>query len=171
MLNKAYLFFILVFALVTPGCQPRENGDFAIYLLAQDVASVELAKVDLDQLALEEGPIISAEDIVTYDQTTHEIELTQAAYARIQQIFPLPVKVDGIPFVVCVGEQPIYAGAFWTPLSSLSFDGVVIMQPFDTDGTTIRIVLGYPGPDAFMGRDPRADERVMKALQAAGKLK
>lgn len=171
MLKKAYLFFILVFALVTPGCQPRENGDFAIYLLAQDVASVELAKVDLDQLALEEGPIISAEDIVTYDQTTHEIELTQAAYARIQQIFPLPVKVDGIPFVVCVGEQPIYAGAFWTPLSSLSFDGVVIMQPFDTDGTTIRIVLGYPGPDAFMGRDPRADERVMKALQAAGKLK
>lgn len=171
MLNKAYLFFILVIALVTAGCQTRENGDFAIYLLAQDVASVELAKVDLDQLALEEGPIISAEDIVTYDQTTHEIELTQAAYARIQQIFPLPVKVDGIPFVVCVGEQPIYAGAFWTPLSSLSFDGVVIMQPFDTDGTTIRIVLGYPGPDAFMGRDPRADERVMKALQAAGKLK
>lgn len=171
MLNKAYLFFILIIALVTAGCQPRESGDFAIYLLAQDVASVELAKVDLNQLALEEGPIISAEDIVTYDQTTHEIELTQAAYARIQQIFPLPVKVDGIPFVVCVGEQPVYAGAFWTPLSSLSFDGVVIMQPFDTDGTTIRIVLGYPGPDAFMGRDPRADERVMKALQAAGKLK
>ncbi len=171
MLNKAYLFYILVIALVTAGCQPGESGDFAIYLLAQDVASVELAKVDLDQLALEEGPIISAEDIVTYDQTTHEIELTQAAYARIQQIFPLPVKVDGIPFVVCVGEQPIYAGAFWTPLSSLSFDGVVIMQPFETDGTTIRIVLGYPGPDAFMGRDPRADERVMKALQAAGKLK
>jgi len=170
-LNKAYLFFILIIALVTAGCQPRESGDFAIYLLAQDVASVELAKVDLNQLALEEGPIISAEDIVTYDQTTHEIELTQAAYARIQQIFPLPVKVDGIPFVVCVGEQPVYAGAFWTPLSSLSFDGVVIMQPFDTDGTTIRIVLGYPGPDAFMGRDPRADERVMKALQAAGKLK
>lgn len=171
MLKKAYLFFILVFALVTAGCQPGENGDFAIYLLAQDVASVELAKVDLNQLALEEKPIISAKDIVTYDQTTHEIELTQAAYARIQQIFPLPVKVDGIPFVVCVGEQPIYAGAFWTPLSSLSFDGVVIMQPFETDGTTIRIVLGYPGPDAYIGRDPRADERVMKALQAAGKLK
>ena len=83
----------------------------------------------------------------------------------------MPVKVDGIPFVVCVGEQPIYAGAFWTPLSSLSFDGVVIMQPFDTDGTTIRIVLGYPGQDAFTGSDPRADDRVMKALEAAGKLK
>ena len=83
-MKKLYLFLILFAVLVTSGCQPKEVGDFAIYLLAQDVASFELAKVDLKQLALEDQPILSAGDIVTYDQATHEIELTQTAYARIQ---------------------------------------------------------------------------------------
>jgi hypothetical protein len=98
------------------------------------------------------------------------MELTATAYRRIQELFPIPVKVNGIPFMVTVGSEPIYAGAFWTPLSSLSFDGVVIMQPFSPDETVIQIALGYPGSDATTRGDPRSDPRVMEALRAAGKL-
>jgi len=89
---------------------------------------------------------------------------------QVQQIFSTPVKVNGIPFVVCVGTERIYTGAFWTPLSSLSFDGVVIIQPFNKDETTIQISLGYPGSDMFTGRDPRVDKRILYVLAQDGKL-
>ena len=85
-------------------------------------------------------------------------------------MFPQPVKVAGIPFVVCVGSQRIYSGALWTPASSVSYDGVVILQLFDNDGTTIQLTLGYPGPKLFTGSDPRADSRIMRALEQANKL-
>jgi hypothetical protein len=81
---------------------------------------------------------------------SHEIKLTTEAYEKIQQLFTLPTEVRGIPFVVCVGTDRFYAGAFWAPVSSNSFDGIVI-----------RIGLGYPSPEAFMGIDPRSDQRMV----------
>jgi hypothetical protein len=159
-------------AFVFSSCQSAQNNGFAIYLLAnKDLPASELAKVDINQLDIETEPIISIEDIISYDKTNHTIELTQNAFTRVQQIFPMPVKVGGIPFVVCVGEERIYTGAFWTPLSSLSYDGVVIMQSFDTTGTVIQIALGYPGQDFFIGKDPRTDHRIMKTLEQEKKLK
>jgi len=153
------------------GCTSSTTGEFSIRLLALDIPPAEMSKVDLDSLRLQEQPIISIDDIMAYSKETHEIELTAPAYERIQQLFSLPVDVDGIPFVVCVGRDPVYAGAFWTPASSLSFDGVVIMQPFEANKHTIRITLAYPTPEAFSGTDPRSNPKVLQALELAGKLK
>jgi len=146
-------------------------GGFAIYLVSQDMSASEASEMDLDQLTLENEPLISGEDIISYQPANHIIELTPAAYRRFQGAFPRPVKVAGIPFVVCVGSQRIYAGALWTPASSISYDGVIILQPFDSDGRTIQLSLGYPGPDAFEGSDPRSDPRIIKALERGQKLK
>jgi hypothetical protein len=170
-LNKISLLFIIVLAFANSGCQSKKDDDFAIFLLAQDTPATELVHTDINRLILESEPILSIDDIISYDKTNHTIELTQEAYNRIQQIFPMPVKVDGIPFVVCVGKDRIYTGAFWTPASSISYDGVVIMEPFDAKLTTIPIVLGYPGTEVFTGKDPRADPRIMKTLEDDGKLK
>jgi len=165
-LVKTTLFFLnLIFALAFLGCQPAKNNDFAIYLLAQDLPATELSNFDINELMLESEPLIGIDDMIAYHKTNHIIELTPTAYTRVQQIFPMPVRVTGIPFVVCVGEERIYTGAFWTPVSSLSYDGVVIMQPWDTKETTIQIALGYPAPDVFTGNDPRADRRILKALE------
>lgn len=171
MLKKTALLLIIILTLAVSGCQPDRSDAFAIYLLAQDISAVKVAQIDIDQLALESEPIISSDGIISYVKANHMIELTPAAYTRIQQIFPMPVRVDGIPFVVCVGKERIYTGGFWTPLSSLSYDGVIIMQPWDTNATTIYISLGYPAPEAFTGNDPRADPRIMDALEKAHKLK
>ena len=171
MLKILLRFFLLLFGLSSLGCQPRQIGGFAIYLLAKDVPSADLYTTDLEQLSLEGQPILSDHDLISYDGATHVMQLTAAAYRRIQQLFSMPVDVSGIPFVVSVGEEPIYAGVFWTPLSSLSFDGVVIMQPFGEDDHRLRIELGYPGPDFYGGKDPRADPRIMESLESSGKLK
>jgi hypothetical protein len=170
-LLKKTPLLIIILAFAISGCRSAQKDDFAIYLLKQEVPAAELSQADIDQLVLEGEPILSGKDIVSYDKTSHRMELTQTALTRIQQIFPMPVRVSGIPFVVCVGKERIYTGAFWTPLSSLSFDGVVIMQPLDARETTIQISLGYPVSNVFTGNDPRADPRIIKAFEQDKKLK
>lgn len=143
-----------------------ENG-FAIYLLAQNNPPQQLAI--LSHLELEENPLLSINDIVSYKKATHEIELTAIGYDRIAS---LSVPVDGISFAVCVNGQPIYAGAFWVGYSSLIFDGIVIDTiRASNEHPVLQIQLGYPGPDFFSGDDPRSDPRILQALEQAGKLK
>ena len=171
MLRKLSLFLAIFCMMAGSGCQSRKDDGFAIYLLARDIPPAAVSQTHIDRLVLESKPIISGDDIVSYEKTDHALVLTQTAYGRVQQLFPMSVGVYGLPFVVCVGKERIYTGAFWTPISSLSYDGVVIMQPFEAQGTTVQIVLGYPSPDFFKGNDPRADARIMKVLEQAGKLK
>jgi len=40
-----------------------------------------------------------------------------------------------------------------------------------TDRHVIRLELGYPGPDCFVGQDPRSDPRILDALESASKLR
>lgn len=164
-LKKTIPFLITVLACIFSGCRPKKNNEFAIYMLQEKIPGTQLDQYDINKLALERKPIISADDIVSYYQTTHVMELTPPAYARIEGLFTLPVNVHGIPFVVCVGEERIYSGAFMTPVSSIALDGVVIPQPFDSEERTIQINLGYPGSIAFTGIDPRTDPRIINSLK------
>jgi hypothetical protein len=162
---------LLILLLPLAGCRSEQEGDFVIYLLQGRQSGVDILGKNADQLTLQKQPLLTSQDITRYDPFSHAIELTDEAYRRIQALFQTPVKTDGIPFVVTIGKTPIYAGAFWTPLSSLSFDGVVILQPMDPSGNAIRIELGYPSPEAFTGSDPRADPRILHSLKQDGKIK
>ena len=148
---------------------PAGEG-FAIYLLSGKLSPAEVAQADLRTLELADKPILSTEDIVTYARQTHEIRLTAAAVERIGQL-EVPVSAAGLPFVVCVDKEPIYSGAFWSALSCWSFDGVVIMTlPGVLPGAQrgyIRIEASFSGERA----DPRSDPRILRALEAAGKLR
>lgn len=148
MRRLAALLVGLVVLLAACNPAPRE---FAIYL-ARDA----------------ETPVISLEDIVSYTWATHEICLTEAAFARIMA---LHVPVQGLPFVARVDCKQAYAGAFWTPISSMSFDGVTIMLPLGSQDPVIRVELGYPGSGFFTGDDPRFNFQVRKTLERAGKLR
>jgi hypothetical protein len=124
--------------------------------------------MDIDTISIEDVPVITTDDIVSYEKATHSIELTPSAYDRLMQI---GVPVNGRPFVVCLDGKPVYAGAFWVVWSSLSFDGVVILLPALMDSTTVRIDLGYPGPEFFQGKDPRNNKKIFRSLEQAGKLR
>jgi hypothetical protein len=169
--HSARLLLLLFLLLSLAGCKVEPQDDFAIYLVRGQLSGVDILGQPVDQLALEEQPLLTSLDIVSYDPSSHEIKLTGKAYQRIQAVFPMPVKTDGFPFVVTVGNEPVYAGAFWTPLSSLSFDGIVILQPMGPMSHLIRVELGYPNPEAFTGSDPRSDPRVLNSLEKAGKIK
>jgi hypothetical protein len=141
-----------------------EPSELSIYLLTQHIAAHQVSTLDV--LDLEQEPILSISDIIDYSWGTHTIELTAPAYERMGE---LEVPVDGTIFVVCLGREPVYAGAFWPMYSSLSFDGVVIKLPL-TDNHPLQITLGYPSPSFFTGEDPRSDPRILQSLERAGKL-
>jgi len=169
---KTQILLLSIFCVLTIGsCTSSKIDGFAIYLLSQDISVSEVSQTKLDQLPLAKTPLISSEDIISYERINHSIQLTPAAYKRFQQVYPTPIKVNGIPFVVCVGPQRIYTGALWSPASSISYDGVIILQSFGSGEISIQLKLGYPRPEIFTGSDPRSDPRIIRALEHDAKLK
>jgi hypothetical protein len=148
------------------GCHPTQNEGFAIYLTADDVPVSQMEA--LSHVNLADKPLISGADIISYLKSTHEIQLTDEAF---QKILDLEVPTQGKSFLVCVDRNPIYWGAFWTPISSQSFDGVTIWKPLSSqEPKVITLELGYPSSSYYGGEDPRNNPEVMKSLEQAGKL-
>jgi hypothetical protein len=139
---------------------------FTIYLTKGDISPAQMPA--LSHIDIEEQPLIALSDIITYYADTHHIALTASAYKRISE---LEVPVGGKSFVVCVNRKPIYWGAFWTPISSVSFDGVTIWKLLGSQGPEIvKLELGYPSSSFYEGEDPRNNAEVMESLEQAGKL-
>jgi len=128
----------------------------------------DILAADLSRLALEPEPIIQAGEILSYSAARHDLELAPGAIARLKS---LKVPVQGLGFVICEGRAPLLAGAFWTPLSSLSFDGLTINVPLGSEDTTVHLYTGYPMQDEAAINDPRADARLLEAFRRAGKLR
>ena len=64
-------------------------------------------------------PLIVTRDILAYDWRSHEVVLTEDAWARInRQVTYAAVPGEGLPFVVSVNGKAIYEGRFWTMVSS-----------------------------------------------------
>jgi hypothetical protein len=139
---------------------------FAIYLTSEDISPDKMEM--LSHVDIADQPIVSIQDIITYNAQTHQIELTDEAFERISQ---LEVPVRGKSFLVCVNKAPIYWGAFWTPISSISFDGVTIWKLLGPqEAKVITLELGYPSSSFYGGEDPRNNTEVMESLEQAGKL-
>ncbi len=149
-----------------PASATSEREGFAIYLTKDDIPPSRMEA--LSHVEIAEQPIISITDIIMYNAQTHELILTENAFNRIAD---LEVQVQGKSFMVCVDKAPIYWGAFWTPISSMSFDGVTIWKPLSTQELRgITIELGYPSSSFYSGEDPRNNVEVMESLEQAGKL-
>ncbi len=165
--TKLTALIIIGTILTLSGCITSKGEGFAIYLTESDISPAQMPV--LSHVDIAEQPVIAISDIITYNAKTHEITLTTSAHERISK---LEIPVRGKSFVVCVDRKPIYWGAFWTPVSSISFDGVTIMKPLSSqDAKVVKLELGYPSPSFYGGEDPRLNAEVMKSLEQAGKLK
>jgi hypothetical protein len=156
---------------VTPTGSVSEStiGEFAIYLVKQETSLEQMRDTSLSELELEDTPILSLDDIVTYDWETHEIQLTASASGRLTRLEGS--MLGGLPFAACVGREPVYMGAFWTSYSSAVFDGTLINVYPAKFGQPVPIQLGYPSSEWFRGEDLRSDPRIFRSLNEAGKLK
>ena len=167
--SHSTILLLLVAACIpiaSTGCAAPTGEGVAIYLTRDNIPPSQMEMLSHVELAAE--PVISMDDIVSYDASTHEMTLAAEAFDRIAE---LEVPTSGKSFVVCVDRGPIYWGAFWSPLSSQSFDGVTIWKPFGTpDSTIVALELGYPSASFHQGDDPRNNPEVIASLERAGKL-
>jgi len=148
--------------LVSSICVTSEGEGFAIYLTKQDIPPAQMEA--LSHVKLADQPIISVEDVITYNAQTHEIKLTDEAFERIAQ---LDVSTGGKSFIVCVDKKSIYWGAFWVPWSCTFFVGVTIwLPPILEEPHVIRLELS----GLYSGEDPRSNPAVIESLEQAGKL-
>jgi hypothetical protein len=147
-------------------------------------------------------PVLADSDFVSFDTTNHTFVLRADTAKRLAhriwssatknakgfgdtpppvpggQIELLPVSSFGEPFVLTVSGVPIYAGRFYTTVSSMSFSGpVIIAEDYamktnaPADATfTYRIEAGYPG-GGFNPPDPRTDKRIVAAVEKLFKNK
>jgi len=160
------ILFVLAILLILSGCATPKQAGFAIYLTKGDIAPDKMPA--LSHVDIADQPILGMKDIITYNSQTYELKLTAAAYERITQ---LQVPVRGTSFMVCVNKNPIYAGAFWTPISSISYSGVTIWKPFNTTGPdVVTLELGYPSSSFYGGEDPRNSPEIIDSFKKAGKL-
>jgi len=126
---------------------PNIQEGCAIYLLSIDSQS-PLATLQ-GRLGLAEKPFISMEEILSYNPETFEFMLTGNA---IKKLMDLQIPVKGKPFALCLNRQPVYYGFFWTPVSSISCDGIVILQPSQVNQNTVKVERGYPSEVFFRGK-------------------
>ena len=154
--------------------QPVEgeaNGGFAIYLLDDpECPAGEASEKSLQSLALADEPLLTSEDIVSYEWWEHRITLKSGAADRIRIIADSNATVLGLPFVVRVGSEPIYLGAFWWAFSSLApaFPHIELVFAFDRDESPIMLCI----EPSWIERDPdpRYDMRILRALRRDGVL-
>ncbi len=168
-MHKRILFVVLAFLL--SACAPataRPTEELAIYLPVEHMSGRDILGADLSKIQLEAQPLIAADEIITYTADSHDLELKPTAAERLAA---LKVPMNGTGFVVCLGKRPLFAGAIWTLLSSLSFDGVTIQVPLLGNDTRVHLYSGYPSIDDPLPQDPRDDPRMLDALKQAGKLR
>jgi hypothetical protein len=168
----------------------------AIYLLDRPLAQPwpRLDKAHLKELKPVSPPVLADDDFLSFNTTNQSFVVTGAAAKRLAltiwslakkdapgwgeqvpyvhhdgefELIPVPA-----PFVFHAGGEPIYAGAFYTSVSSAGFSGPVIMAEEMFIKTNVprnarfsfSIELGYPG--ALPGTpDPRGDSRIASAVQ------
>ncbi len=114
--------------------------------------------------------ILSAEQIVRYDWSTHAITLQPGTWLSV---WPEDGENyhHGIPFLVKVDGEVCYRGLLTIAVSSVWQDGHVIdVFQFDDSEDVVKIEFRvspeHPGPQT----DARSDDRVRAALHSLGKL-
>lgn len=175
-MKKYFLLFIALFLL--PNCSRDKNPldsspkeIFAIYLLDDlQLSAVDASKKSLDSLTLAKDPLIIVSDIIHYIWKNHTFSLTQEASKKVKTVNDSQGSVFGVPFVVVVGSDRIYMGAFWWGYSSVAptfpYIEVLIPSSIDESPTTLKIEPSWIEADP----DPRGDTRIYLALKKAGVL-
>ena len=122
------------------------------------------------EIPLADYPIISEDDLLSYDWDTHTLHLRDSIWLKI----PRPGNGLGSPFVVVVDGTPIYVGAFWSGMSSEANPGPVIVSEYfgfdERDSKDLVIRRGYGPPDLGLP-DSRNNEKLKKVLEELGKLR
>ena len=139
---------------------------FGIYLLKDGkLKATEAVKVPLEQLKIQDKPLLSLADIKWFDWDKQSFELSPSAVSRLPK-----AAVFGTPFVLIANGKRIYSGGFFSFGSSASLyaPAINVGRLLHKDNV-YTIEAGYPGK--LKGSpDLRFSDEFKKALSEVGWL-
>ncbi|MBS4040140.1 MAG: hypothetical protein KGZ81_06025 [Flavobacteriales bacterium] len=129
-LKIALKIFILIFIFKINFSCNEENGKnkIEIYTLKSNFDSTFILhdsikkifsyapKFEVQQIELNEKPLITNEQILCIDTITGIIKLSAKGYNRILEL--RPSMKHGIKFAICRNKEPLFTGYFWSSYSS-----------------------------------------------------
>ena len=155
--------------------QSEDDKLFEIYLiegsseeLQQLIMSEESVASNLETVSLEDTPLISNPDIVSYEWRTHRIHITQEANDRLVD-YGLDTSLDTtVPVVVTAARERIYIATFW-PIFLSSIPACPAITFFEaTAESEPHLWIGYTG-NTWQSETVN-DSRIYNTLEAAGLL-
>jgi hypothetical protein len=167
----ALLLFILSYPVMyTGGSADKCNTGFEIYLVkqGQEVWTEGAKSIPfVDELVLEETPLISSNDLLSYCWDCHSIKIKASILTERELV--------GRTFLVVADGERIYIGRFWSGfLSSLPYAKVLIYLDFFDENSPYRYLsLGSWLPGREINPDAKkiiSDDRVKKVIERDGKL-
>lgn len=136
----------------------NSKGELKFYVV-KDLNLAQSEKLSLGALPLEDAPILTGADIITYNWTNHTMKLKDSGMEKLNFTPP----VDGKPFVVMVDSERIYMGVFWGLHSSLTvpYAPMILLPSRDENSITLKQYgLG----------SVREDRRIAESLIVQNKL-
>lgn len=152
--------------------EPLVDNEFSIYMV-KDTTNNSPYEVSINNLILEEEPVISLNDIISYSWDIHQIEFSDDAKERLKLKEPLYGKY----FVLSASNQRMYWGIFIFDICSSTINRPVINIPSTLGmsqsylSNSFRIDRAYP---VYLGNeddpDIRENEIIYNVLKQSGKL-
>ncbi len=159
---------LLFIPLLTFGCEdlstdqpPTES--WGIYRLRDgSITAYDALPEPLDTLVLADEPFMTVTDISAYHWSSHTFVPSPRIENQLTALRDSHGSLSGIPFVVTVGNDRIYVGAFWYAYSSLA----PAFPHIDLISNPHQIQASWMPGDT----DVRYDVRIHDALKLAGVL-
>jgi hypothetical protein len=165
---KALSFVILAFVIITSCKKDKINpSDGVAFFLVKD--SVIAASPNISTLSLG-VPLIRYNDIVSYDSTTHILELTFPA----DSIFNKKNKIDGKAFILTVDNVRTYFGYIWSNKHSTIYQmkTFICLTNAEQDPNLFHVYLSKGYPDKLRTvNDMRNDSKIIDRFKQDNKLK
>jgi len=159
----SFLLFLII------GCnssnEESDVNEFSIYLV-KDLSTTDAMSKELNDLPLETIPVLTANEIRTYNWIEHEFTMKESI--SLEEKLEGNVPGSGKPFVVVVGNERIYLGSFWSNLSSLYSPDIDIPRISSNwlKGSDKEIYQIHSGKIS----DPRDDTKIFEVFKGLGKV-
>ena len=174
---------ILFFAVLFLGCKKEEikTKGIEFYLLEDDSNFNNYEKIckdfDFKIPSLQAIPIVSDEDVISYDWKIHEITISQGAYTKLKKyrdeknraIYPLVLTVNGKRIYGLFYKFAILASGCETTLITESGWGNVPKN----GGENLSIIHGQVSlafRNSLLSKDPTGNKRIYDYLKSTERL-
>ncbi len=169
---KKYIVLMII-GLICSICNGQNTNvhkEFALYLTKdselkeQDIIK---NKINIDDLILNDKPFISEDDIEYYDSQQSKIIVNSNSLILNKITFKLNRQI----FVVCIGEERLYWGSFWSIIMSSLPSHYYIIRNYKLKNE-LNIKIGYKIERSVSENNSIINsEKILKRLKKIGKLK